>query len=215
MVEADRSPSTVGRPVARSPVRPAPPISLRGNWEVSARRSSAQLRLTDLSALAKINVKDTSAGSASERLGAFGQARRWPSGNLVIGEAPGEWMVLGPSGREERLAAEVEAASTDTFTTLTDLTHGYAVMRLTGRAARTVLSKLCAVDLSGRSAPNGNAVRTSLAGIVAGIVRDDLEEELSFLCYCERSSGQYLFDVLLDAGAEFAVDVDGYPEKEI
>ena len=51
--------------------------------------------------------------------------------------------------------------------------------------------------------------------MVVGVVRDDVDEEASFLVYCERSSGQYLFDVLVDAGEEFAVDVDGYPEVEI
>ena len=87
------------------------------------------------------------------------------------------------------------------FTTMLELTHGYAVVRLTGNEARAVLSKLCPVDLSARAAPNGAALRTSLAGMVVGVVRDDVDDELSFLVYCERSSGQYLFDVLMEAGA--------------
>jgi hypothetical protein len=32
----------------------------------------------------------------------------------------------------------------------------------------------------------------------------------SYLLHCERSSGQYLFDTLLDAGREFGVQVDGF-----
>ena len=51
--------------------------------------------------------------------------------------------------------------------------------------------------------------------MIVGVVRDDADEEASFLFYCERSSGQYLFDVFGDAGAEFGVGVDGYPDKEI
>ena len=34
--------------------------------------------------------------------------------------------------------------------------------------------------------------------------------ERSYLLHCERSVGQYLFDALLDAGAEFGVEVDGF-----
>jgi hypothetical protein len=33
------------------------------------------------------------------------------------------------------------------------------------------------------------------------------------LLHCERSSGQYLADALLDAGAEFGVETDGFREE--
>ena len=51
--------------------------------------------------------------------------------------------------------------------------------------------------------------------MIVGVVRDDVDDEASFLFYCERSSGQYLYDVLMEAGAEFGLDVDGYPDVEI
>lgn len=145
----------------------------------------------------------------------FGRAERDRSGNLVIGELPGGWVVLGPSGREGALFADLDGPGGEIFTTCTDLTHGYALVRLTGSEARTVLSKLCAVDLSACTTPNGAALRTSLAGLAVGVVRDDVDDELSYLGYCERSSGQYLFDVIMAAGSEFAIDADGYPGKEI
>jgi heterotetrameric sarcosine oxidase gamma subunit len=161
-------------------------------------------------------VRDQPAWSGSECLGVvFGRARRGHSGNLVIGDALGEWLVLGPSGHEHAIFADLEATAARSFSTMLEMTHGYAVVRLTGNEASPVLSKLCPVDLSGRAAMNGTAVRTSVAGMTAGIVRDDVDDQASFLVYCERSSGRYLFDVLGDAGAEFAVDVDGYPHKEI
>ena len=43
------------------------------------------------------------------------------------------------------------------FTTMLEVTHGYAVVRLTGNEVGAVLSKLCPVDLSARAAPNGTA----------------------------------------------------------
>ena len=203
-------------PIARSPIRQAPPSKRLGLWEVSGKRTSASLRLADLSPLAKVRVRDQSAASGSERLGVvFGRARRGYSGNLVIGDAPGEWLVLGPSGHESAILTDLEATAAGTFATMLEMTHGYAVVRLTGEEAGVVVSKLCPVNLSERAAPNGTVVRTLFAGMIVGVVRDDVDDEASFLFYCERSSGQYLYDVLMEAGAEFGLDVDGYPEVEI
>jgi hypothetical protein len=32
----------------------------------------------------------------------------------------------------------------------------------------------------------------------------------SYLLHCERSSGQYLFDALLRAGADLGIEIDGF-----
>jgi hypothetical protein len=48
---------TVIVPVARSPIAPAPPVAVVAGWEVSARRSSAPLRLVDCTPLAKVLVR--------------------------------------------------------------------------------------------------------------------------------------------------------------
>ena len=213
MAEVRNSGSALDAPVARSPIRPSPPIRRAGDWEVSGRRSSAHLRLADLSALAKVHLRSQSIDD--QRMAtSFGRARRDGSGHLVVAEGPGEWLVLAPSGGQGDIVAGLGDIDRDHFTTVTDVTHGYALMRLTGAEARDLLSKLCPVDLSARTAPSGNCFRTSLAGLAVGVVRDDVNDQLSYLCYCERSSGQYLFDVILDAGGEFAADVDGYPDGE-
>jgi sarcosine oxidase subunit alpha len=145
----------------------------------------------------------------------FGRAQRDGSGNLVVGDGPGEWLVLGPSGHEEVIFSGFAGNGTETLTTLIDLTHATVLVRLSGDDAAAVLAKLCPIDLSARTAPGGSAFRTSLAGLAVGLARDDVAGEASYLCYCERSSGQYLFGCLMDAGADFGVDVDGYPDKEI
>ena len=125
--------------------------------------------------------------------------------------------MLGPSGHERAILAALDGVGATTFATVIDLTHGYALLRLTGDKASAVLSKLCPIDLSARTTPDGTAFRTALAGLLVTIVRDDVAGGRSYLCYCERSSGQYLFDTLMEAGNEFGVDVDGYPypDKEI
>jgi hypothetical protein len=46
--------------------------------------------------------------------------------------------------------------------------------------------------------------------VVTDVVRDDRDGAASYLLHFERSSGQFLFDALLDAGREFDVDVGGF-----
>jgi heterotetrameric sarcosine oxidase gamma subunit len=188
-------------PIARSPIAPARPVEIVGGWEVSRRTSSATLRLADLSPLTKIGVKaekppfDIGYGRSS-RLGDW----------LVIGSGPGEWTLLGPIGEAKEIA-------TVGFATVTDLTHGRALVRLTGDRAPKLMEKVCSTDLSDHMCPNGAAFRSSVANVVTDVIRHDIEETRSYLLHCERSSGPFLFDVLLDAGVEFGIDVDGFPHR--
>ena len=45
-----------------------------------------------------------------------------------------------------------------------------------------------------------------MAKLVTDIVRDDQGGVLSYLLHCERSSGTYLFEALVDAGTEFGIE---------
>ena len=198
-------------PVARSPIAPAPPVRVLEGWEVSGRRSRADLTLVDCTPLAKVLIRAPEDGATAARLGVgFGRATREDDGTLVIGSGPGEWLLLGPVGAAPRLLARAEALAGDEFVSVADLTSSRALVRLTGARAADLLAKVCAIDLSDRATPDGSAFRTSVARLVTDVVRDDRGGVRSYLLHCERSSGQSLFDALLDAGAEFGVDVDGF-----
>jgi heterotetrameric sarcosine oxidase gamma subunit len=210
---------SVPDPVARSPIRPSEPVIISG-WEVEgAARSTAALTLADCSALAKTLVRAPANGAMAGALAVtFGRAARDASGALVTGSGPGEWTVIGGLGgalaqraRFEDVAAGLGGGE---LITVLDLTHGRALIRLTGPASADLLAKVCAIDLAGDRTPSGTALRTSVAKLVTGIVRDDAGDQdavPSYLLHCERSSGQYLFEVLLDAGTEFGAGVDGFP----
>jgi heterotetrameric sarcosine oxidase gamma subunit len=86
-----------------------------------------------------------------------------------------------------------------------DLSHGRALVRLHGRSSADLLAKVCGIDLADDVVPDGAAVRTSVAKLVTDIIRDDEGGIPGYLLHCERSSGQYLVDALLDAGAEFGI----------
>jgi len=214
------------RPIARSPITPASPEVIVEGWAVSGRRSRAGLTLTDCTPAAKVVLKASAEGTIPERLGVpFGRAatQTWTLGGhdvavIIVGSGPGEWLVLAPPGagagvfdRVTALAAE----STGDLVSVLDLSHGRALVRLTGARSADLLAKETAVNLADAVCPNGSALRSALAGLAADIVRDDRGSARSYLVHCERSSGQYLFDSLLDAGAEFGIDVNGFVPPEI
>ncbi len=168
------------QPLARSPIAPAPPVTVLAGWEVSGRQAKADaaggtgLTITDCTPLAKVQLR-------------------------------------APVGRDlESGLASVAARAPGEHVTWVDLTHGRALMRLTGSRAASVLARVCGIDLSDEITPNGAAFRSSVASVATDMIRDDLGSTRSYLLHCERSAGDYLFRALLRAGAEFGIEIDGF-----
>ena len=198
-------------PVARSPISPAPPVKVEYGWEVSTRRTDADPRIMDCTPLAKVLVLASNDGEVARALGVpFGRAVRDEYGTLVVGSGPGEWLLLGPPGASAAVAGRVEEAPNEEMVSVFDATHGRALMRITGATTVDLLAKVCGIDLSEEVTPDGAAFRSSVAKLVTDVVRDDRDGERSYLLHCERSSGQYLFDALIDAGDEFGIEVEGF-----
>jgi heterotetrameric sarcosine oxidase gamma subunit len=141
-----------------------------------------------------------------------------PRGWLVIGSGPGEWFVLAPPGAATAVAGWLgtmaAGSAPEEFVSVVDLTHGRALMRITGPGAAGLLARLCGADLHDDMAPAGAALRSAVAGVSTDIVRDDIMNDRawvpSYLLHCERSSGQYLFSALVDAGGPLGIGVDGF-----
>ncbi len=203
-------------PIARSPIAPAPPVTVEHGWETSARRSDADLRIVDCTPLAKVLVQASTGGEVARSLGVpFGRAARDEHGTLVAGSGPGEWLLLAPPGASATIAGRVKEVQDEGLVSVFDATHGLALVRITGARAADLLAKVCGVDLSEEVTPDGAAFRSSVAKLVTDVVRDDQGGERSYLLHCERSSGQYLFDALIDAGDEFGIEVEGFVAPEV
>jgi heterotetrameric sarcosine oxidase gamma subunit len=165
----------------------------------------------DCTLLAKVLVLASTDGEVARALGVpFGRAARDEHGTLVVGSGPGEWLLLAPPGASAEVAGRVKEVSDGGLVSVFDATHGRALMRLTGAKTVDLLAKVCGIDLSEEVTPDGAAFRSSVAKLVTDVVRDDRDGEWSFLLHCERSSGQYLFDALIDAGDEFGIEVEGF-----
>lgn len=200
--------------IARSPIRPAAPVAVVAGWEVSAARSDAALTITDATPLAKVQVKAPAGGALAKVLGVpFGRAA-WDAGELVIGAGPGQWLVLAPPGTGASVARRLEGTAAESapgeFASVTDLTHGRALIRVTGARVPDLLARLCPADLHDDMAPNGAAFRAPVAALATDLVRDDRAGTMSYLLHCERSSGQYLFDTLVAAGEPLGIGVTGF-----
>lgn len=210
----------MAEPLARSPIVPVPPEVVVSGWAVSGRRSTAALTLCDHTPLAKVAAKavDVEAMAGVLGVGFGGVVRRdWDLGGatrsvLVTGSGPGEWLVLAAPGSQGMLADRLahSTAGVDDLVSVVDLTHGRALIRLTGVRAADLLAKESGIDLRERAMPDGTALRTAVSGVATDLVRDDMDGLRSYLLHCERSSGQYLWDCLLDAGAEHDAEVDGF-----
>jgi heterotetrameric sarcosine oxidase gamma subunit len=152
---------------------------------VSARRASGALRLADRTPLAKVLLRADPDGAFADRIGvATGTARRNFEDALTVSARPGEWLLLGRPGSADTLAENCPVPDDGEPVTVLDLTHGRALLRLTGARADAVLGKVCALDLSDRATPDGSAAGTSVARVATDIVRDDVAGIRSYLLHC-------------------------------
>lgn len=208
-------------PIARSPIAQAPPVVVIAAWSVSAKPSSSPLRLIDCTPCQKILLRTATSAAVARSLGVDrGRMKRRGSGVLVAGVGPEEWVMIGPPGAPLP-SAIMQASDGATPSTVVDLTHARALIRIVGADSARVLSKLCGINFSDTTTPNDTALRTSVARLVTEIIRNDLAEPSlatidpsglvrSYLIMCERSAGQYLFETLLDAGQVFGIEIEGF-----
>lgn len=208
----------IAAPVARSPIAPPEPTAVLDGWLVTTRHAVSALRICDATPLSKVLVRAPEDGAVASALGVeLGRSERDEHGTLVVGSGPGEWLLLAAPGSAAEAAARVPRPGGE-LVTVTDFTHSRALVRLTGAESPVVLAKLCAIDFADAVTPNSSALRTSVAKLVTDVIRDDLGEERasrSYLLHCERSSGQYLFDALVDAGVHHDIEIDGFTASTV
>src|SRR3712207_3354587 len=123
-------------PIARSPIPPVPLVTVEHGWEISARRSDAELRIMDCAPLAKVLVRASKNGETARAIAVpFGRAARDEHGALVIGSAPGEWLLLSAPGTAAGVAERVGRIPDKGLVSVLDGLYGRALVRIHGAAA--------------------------------------------------------------------------------
>ena len=150
----------------------------------------------------------------------LGQVKRNLSGHLIAGIAPEQWLFIGAQGVSFSMSGVADDGDgAGPLITIVSLTHSTALIRLVGHDSAKILRKLCGINFDNRVTPNHFALRTSMARIVISLIREDVAAMgkrpiPSYLILCDRSAGQYLFNILLDAGQEFEIDIQGFAHDD-
>ena len=161
--------------------------------------------VADAASTTKVQVRagaDTTAAAALSV--SYGSSQHRPDGALVCGTRPDEWTIYGDAGQAAAISATIP---TEGFVTVIDITHGRAMLRISGSNATSALSKICNLDLGNELTPNGAVFSASVGGVGCDLVRDDQNGQTSFLIGCERSFGRFLFIAVADACTEFGVQI--------
>ena len=117
---------------------------------------------------------------------------------LLVAAGPGE-------GEGILKALEDTAAEAPGLVTVTDVTHGRFEYRIVGPEAPRLLSKVCGLDFDDSVFPDRRARETSVARVRALVVRADAGERPAFRVLGGRAPGAYVWDILMEAGAEFGI----------
>lgn len=120
----------------------------------------------------------------------------------AFGFAPGRWLVIDQA---EGAGAELDAAMTSETGTVTDLSHGRTVIRVSGPGAERVLSKLFAIDFSAGAFPVSSGKATAHHEIFAQIQRTgESQFDLAVFRSFARSFWKTLCHLAEETGYEVA-----------
>lgn len=187
-----------------------------GKGEVTLAR---RLALVDLSPLPRTGFKGPGALAWLDRQGApapeaDNAAAALDDGTLVARLAPSEALLLGNPVGTAAAIAKLDGKEADGFAAgayRVPRRDNNAWFRLTGRQAAACMAKLCGVDLRPDGFADLAVAQTQVARLSAIVIRQDLAggrtPVLAYHLLFDSASAEYLWDVLVDAMAEF----DGGP----
>lgn len=131
----------------------------------------------------------------------IGQVRLVTDGTLAC-LRPDECVLL--TSDVQAALSRLKGVSSSRLLTLTDVTHGRAMILLTGLRAADVLPKVCGLDFSERRFPDHYAAQTMLAKVRALVIRADNGDLPVYTVVVDRSLAAYVWEVVYDAAREFS-----------
>lgn len=213
-------------PLQTSPIPPGGSLSVAPGWAAGSDFTRAFPRedtvpdapaLADISAggLLELGGDDVSAllralyGAAPDTTGAVVTALSGDHAVIIARLTPAKAWLLCPAGTATAHLGQIRAAIAEraAFVTALDRSAGFATMLLVGNDSPALLSKLCALDFDAFA--DGEVRSSSLAKVRATLLRVDRHEKPAWLIVVDRSFGEYVWEMLLDAGLEFDLSAGG------
>ena len=160
-----------------------------------SKAAERRVALLDQSNNTQIIVEGETAGAVVKKAKANGYQIR-PDLFLVT---------AGPNAGPELVAKLEKAIGKGKLVTVTDASNGSGNLRLIGPDSDDLLSRLCGLDLHDSVFPNGTAKISSVAKTRVTIIRDDVNGTLSYSLIGARSLAAYLWETIMEAGADLGV----------
>jgi sarcosine oxidase subunit gamma len=186
--------------------------------DVARASSFSRLAVADAPADASVTVAECRdrallvlAGRAAAVRAALGVEPPTASGTSVatthgalLWTGPREWLHVVPGGDGWGLERELARALAP-HATVTDVSHGRAVVRVAGAPTRLLLAKFCPIDLSPQAFPAGHCAQTLFGKI--NVLLHALPGGPAVDVYVGRSYTDAFADALLAGAREFGVIV--------
>lgn len=171
--------------------------------------SMAQIALTDASHQGVIDIRGQAAEQVLRTLyddvpDATGKVTLIRDGALAR-LRPDQFALLLEQYENRDALKRLEEAVDEIGVTVTDVTHGRAIMLLSGAKAAAALPKVCGLDFHNSAFPDLHAAQTSLAKVRTLILRLDEDSVPAYHLVVERSLGAYVWGVVYDAIREYQI----------
>ena len=98
---------------------------------------------------------------------------------------------------------------------VTDITQALSAVNLAGPRSREILEKLTAMDCSNEAFAYMDGKRAHVAGVPCLLLRIGFVGELGYEIHFPSAYGEYMWDTLLEAGAEFGIAPFGLEPQRI
>lgn len=137
-----------------------------------------------------INLRGNPQDDAFRRAIAFALGCELPAGGGGMAQAlsgrlielgPDDWFLLSPAGQAERLTSSLRQALDGVHAAVTDVSSGYLLLRLSGRAASEVLAQGCPLDLHPRTLLAGRCMGSHFFKASIWLWRSPSEHEFEIL----------------------------------
>ena len=122
----------------------------------------------------------------------------------LLWTGPREWLHVVPGGDGWALERELARALAP-HASVADVSHGRAIVRVTGAPTRLLLAKFCPLDLSPQAFPAGHCAQTLFGKI--NVLLHALPDGPALEVYVGRSYADAFADALLAGAREFGVIV--------
>ncbi|WP_144983700.1 sarcosine oxidase subunit gamma [Halomonas sp. C22] len=119
--------------------------------------------------------------------------------------SPDEWLVIVPGGEEFPLEMALRERLGDAHYAISDVSGGQTVLEISGDAARELLMKTVVYDVHPSHFPVGKGVTTVFAKATTILRRPS---DACWELVVRRSFADYCYRWLLDAAAEYGVNVE-------